>query len=124
MERSEFERLVSEAIESIPKEFLEKIDNVAFIVEDFPNANQMRKLRLRNQIYLLGLYEGVSQLRRGTNYTAVMPDKITIFQKPIEMHARDRESMIEIIGNTVKHEIAHHFGMSDEEIRTSQSRKK
>lgn len=122
MDREEFEKLVNEAIATIPKEFLEKIENVAFIVEDFPSPQQMRKLKIRKQYGLLGLYEGVSQIQR-QNYTAVMPDKITIFQKPIEMMSSDRESLIKNIQDTVKHEIAHHFGMSDWEIQKSRTKK-
>jgi predicted Zn-dependent protease with MMP-like domain len=124
VDRQRFELLVEEAIRTVPIEFRQKIDNVAFIVEDFPNYLQMRKAGIRNPFGLLGLYEGVSQLRRRNNYNAVMPDKITIFQKPIEMIANDDESLKKIIQNTVKHEIAHHFGMNEEEVQRAQSKSK
>lgn len=124
MDRQQFEILVEEAIKEVPKEYREKLDNVAFVVEDFPNYIQMRKAKIRHPYGLLGLYEGVSQLNRRSNYNAVMPDKITIFQKPIEMIANDDESLKKIIQGTVKHEIAHHFGMSEEEVRRAESKSK
>lgn len=124
MDITRFEELVDEAISTIPEEFREKLDNVAFVVEDFPSFSQMRKLGLRYPWNLLGLYEGVSLLNRGRNYTAVMPDKITIFKKPIEIRARNEESLKKLIQDTVKHEIAHHFGMSEQEVRRAESKSK
>lgn len=124
MDRASFELLVEEAIKAVPDKYREKLDNVAFIVEDYPNVVQMRKVGLRHPFGLLGLYEGVSLMRRLRNYNAVMPDKITIFQKPIEMMANDSESIKKIISDTVKHEIAHHFGMNEEEVRRAESKSK
>ena len=70
------------------------------------------------------LYEGVSQTRRGANYNAALPDKITIFQKPIEREARSKEDLKEIVKNTVWHEIAHHFGMSEKEVREAEIKRR
>ena len=123
MEKAQFEEMVSQAISTIPTEFLEKIDNVAFVVEDVPSIMQMRKLGIRHQFGLLGLYEGVNQLSR-SNYTTVLPDKITLFQKPIEAIASDEQSLKKIILDTVKHEIAHHFGMNEAEVRRAESKHK
>lgn len=121
--RREFEKLVEKGIKAIPKRFLEKLDNVAIIVEDKPVPAQVKKLNLRQGWTLFGLYEGVPQAARGNNYTSVLPDKITIFQKPIESAARDVADIREIVKNTVWHEIAHHFGMNESQVRQAEAKR-
>ena len=83
MTRDEFEELVNAGIEAVPKKFLDLLDNVAIVIADEPTVQQKLKLGLHSGLSLFGLYEGVPQTGRGANYTAVLPDKITIFQKPI-----------------------------------------
>lgn len=112
-----FEKLVGEAIDSLPSEFLQKLDNVAITIEDQPSPEQMEKLRLRPWTRLLGLYQGVSLQGRASNYAPVLPDKITIFKLPILSISEDPEVIKKQVHDTVLHEIAHHFGFSDEEIR-------
>jgi predicted Zn-dependent protease with MMP-like domain len=77
---------------------------------------QRMKIRLRPHALLFGLYEGIPKTRRGNNYSLVLPDKITIFKRPLEAVARDEAHLVELVKNTVWHEVAHHFGLSDEEI--------
>lgn len=120
MSREEFEKVVNAGIESIPKEFLDKLDNVAITIDDTPSPQQIRKFHLSHGFTLFGLYEGISQASR-MNYTAVLPDKITIFQDPIEAAAKDETDMKEIVKHTVWHEIAHHFGMNEEEVRSAEA---
>jgi len=79
----------------------------------------LRKLRVRGSLIIFGLYEGVPQTKRG-NYGQVLPDKITIFQKPIEEFAHSEEEIKEIVKNTVWHEIAHHFGMDEKRVRAAE----
>ena len=105
------------------KNFLLKLNNVAIVVEKEPTPAQIRKLKIRPGWTLFGLYEGVPQAARGSHYSA-LPDKITIFQKPIEQAARDTEDMKEIVKNTVWHEIAHHFGMGEARVRQAETRRK
>lgn len=124
LSRREFEKLVEKGIKAIPKRFLEKLDNVAIIVEDEPAPAQFKKLNLRHGWTLFGLYEGVPQARRGSHYGGVLPDKITIFQKPIENAAGGEADIREIVKNTVWHEIAHHFGMDESRVRQAEARKK
>jgi len=116
LNRKEFEKIVKKGIEAIPEKFLRKLENVVIIIEDKPSPDQRKKLDIHRGWTLFGLYEGVSQLERGTNYTFVLPDKITIFQKPIEEEARDEEDLKKIVENTVWHEIAHHFGMDETRV--------
>ena len=113
MDRQEFETLVFRAIESLPAEFKNKLENVDVLVEDWPSPQQIRQLRLRSKAQLLGLYEGVPQTRRDSGYNMVLPDKITIFQKPIEAQCRSSQEIEAEIGRVVQHEIAHHFGIGD-----------
>jgi len=117
MDRERFEQLVIKAIESLPDEFLELMDNVDVVVEDYPTAEQLDNEDIEDETLLLGLYEGIPQTRRGSYYGMVMPDKITIFQKAIESVASSDDEIEQQIVKTVRHEIAHHFGSSEETLR-------
>ena len=123
MNREKFEKLVNEGLKAIPKKFLEKLDNVDIVIEDEPTPYQLRKLRAREGFLIFGLYEGVPQTKRW-HYGQVLPDKITIFKKPIERVARSEEEIKEIVKNTVWHEIAHHFGMDEKRVREAELRKR
>jgi len=123
LNREEFEKIVKEGIKAIPDKFLRKLKNVAVVIEDEPTLAQKKKLNIHLNWTLFGLYEGVPQLERGANYSAVLPDKITIFQKPIEVAARNSKKIKEIIKNTVWHEIAHHFGMDETEVNKAENRR-
>jgi len=118
-----FEKLVDEGIEAIPKRFLEKLENVDIVVEEEPTLEQLKKLKIRPSFFLFGLYEGVPKTKRW-GYGQVLPDKITIFKKPIESVARSEEEVKQIVKNTVWHEIAHHFGMDEGMVRKAESRRK
>jgi predicted Zn-dependent protease with MMP-like domain len=115
MERERFEKLVAQAVEALPDEFREKLENIDVVVEDLPSQYQLRKARLGKGYTLLGLYEGVPLTQRYSNYGMVPPDKITIFQKTIENKCFSADEMdIEAeIRKVVLHEIAHHFGIGD-----------
>ena len=124
MTRKSFEKLVAEGIEEIPKKFLKLIENVAIVVEDEPTVEQRRKLRLRRGHTLLGLYEGVPRTAWGRKDSLVMPDKITIFMIPILEVAESGEDVRTIVRDTVWHEIAHHFGLDEREVRTAERKKR
>lgn len=109
----EFEILVNEGLEKIPERFLLLLENVAIVIQDEPNAEQLRKLKIENGYELFGLYEGVPKTKRGPSYGQVLPDKITVFKNPILRYASNFEEIKELVTQTVKHEIAHHLG-SDE----------
>ncbi|MEK7193992.1 MAG: metallopeptidase family protein [Patescibacteria group bacterium] len=124
LNRKEFEKIIKEGIKAIPEKFLRKLENVAIVMEDEPTPAQKKKLNIHPNWTLFGLYEGVSQLERGANYNAALPDKITIFQKPIEAAARDEKDIKELVKNTVWHEIAHHFGMDETRVRQAEARRR
>ena len=120
MDEAGFEKLVNEGIKLIPENFLRQLENVAIVIEDEPTPEQIGKLKLRKDIALFGLYEGVPQTRRGPHYGMTWPDKITIFRKPIEAYAASAEQIREIVKNTVWHEIAHHFGSDEGRVRKAE----
>ncbi|OGY22111.1 MAG: hypothetical protein A2126_00450 [Candidatus Woykebacteria bacterium GWB1_45_5] len=112
MTGEDFEQLVNKALENLPIFFKEKLDNVDVVVEEWP-SQEIAKGRL-----LLGLYQGVPKTKRGTGYTLALPDKITIFQGPIELVSRgNKETIKNLVIDTVQHEIAHHFGISDARLK-------
>jgi predicted Zn-dependent protease with MMP-like domain len=114
MNREAFEELVAKAVEGLPNEFTEQLDNVAIVVEDVPTRRQLGKGE--RGMTLLGLYEGVPLTARSHDYGMVLPDKITIFQKPIEASCRSEGEIVVMVQSVVRHEIAHHFGISDERL--------
>ncbi len=116
MNQEEFAQLVNKALEDLPEEFLTKLDNIDVVVEEEPTPAQLRKSGLRRGETLLGLYEGVPQTKRTSYYGMVLPDKITIFQKTIEAKCRHDAELFAEISRVLKHEIAHHFGISDERL--------
>lgn len=122
MDYNEFEKIVIEAVKAIPERFLEKLENIDIVIENNPTKEQLKELKVRNN-NLLGLYEGVPKTERW-NYAQVLPDKITIFKIPIERMANSDEEIKEIVKDTVWHEIAHHFGMSEKQVENSEIRRR
>jgi len=116
MDDKRFRKLVSEALDGLPKEFAEKLNNVSVVVEDFPTPMQLKSLRLPPWALLFGLYQGVPQTKRGVYYSHI-PDKITIFKNSIEKIATTEEEIKAQVRQTVIHEIGHHFGLSDSEMK-------
>lgn len=104
--REEFEELVGEALDLIPDELARLMDNVVVLVEDYPPAGRR----------LLGLYHGVPLTERGHNYAGMLPDTIHIYRVPILRMCSSEEQVVEEVRHTVVHEVAHHFGISDERL--------
>lgn len=113
MDRERFQWLVAKAVDSLPEEFCTKLENVDVVAEDWPTQDQLAEVGLRRRQALFGLYQGVPLTKRGIHYGLVPPDKITIFQKPIEAKCRHDAQIIAEIQRVVRHEIAHHFGIGD-----------
>ena len=109
--------MVARAVEDLPEEFLARLENIDVVVEDYPTPEQLRQLGLKYGETLLGLYEGVPHTKRGRHYGLVPPDKITIFQRSIEARCRHDAEISAEIQRVVKHEIAHHFGISDARLQ-------
>lgn len=112
-----FETLVAEALDSLPPDIKKKLENVEVVVEWRPSPVQLRRLGLQPGHTLFGLYEGVPKTKRTSAYGMVLPDKITIFRQPIEARCRSEDQVRQIVRRTVLHELAHHFGISDDRLR-------
>jgi predicted Zn-dependent protease with MMP-like domain len=112
---NEFEKYLSEAIDSIPAPYDKHLQNVAFLVEDFPSQEQRVKLKLYPNETLYGLYEGVPLPQRGGSLK-LLPDKITIFKAPLLAASRSAQQLRENIGHTVWHEVAHYYGLDHNRI--------
>lgn len=116
----EFESLVTETVDQMPKEFAEALSNVDIVVEIWPNELDMKDGGSHRGTWLFGLYRGIPQTRRG-QYTGAIPDKIIIFAGPIlSAYWPDMKAVRQQIKSTVLHEIGHHFGMSEEQIRKAE----
>lgn len=116
MEREKFRKLVLEAIESLPSQFKENMKNIDVVVEDSPKANFIKHYHLSQSLLLLGLYQGVPLTKRGVNYGNVLPDKITIFQEPIERICHSEEEIKKTVVDVVTHEVGHYFGLSERDL--------
>jgi predicted Zn-dependent protease with MMP-like domain len=113
----EFEGLVAEAINSLPEKFKEKMENIAIAIEDLPSQELLIEMKIKSPYGLLGLYRGIPYPRRGIWYRNVLPDKIIIFKKPIEVRCRNREDIKESVRRVVIHEIGHYFGLGEADLR-------
>ena len=113
----EFEELITEAISSLPEKFKEKMENIVVVVESLPSQELLKEMKIKSPYGLLGLYRGVPYPRRGIWYRNVMPDKIIIFKKPIEVRCRNKEDIKESVRRVVIHEIGHYFGLGEADLR-------
>ena len=113
----EFEALVVEALEALPPEIQTALQNIEVVVAEWPTADELRSVGLEPGHLLLGLYQGIPLTKRGSHYGMVLPDKVTIFQGPIEQVCRTPRQVIRQVQRTVRHELAHHFGISDDRLR-------
>ena len=107
-----FEELVRRALDTLPEGIAARIDNIDIEVQDWAGPEQLASVGVRHGT-LLGLYQGVPLTRRGSGYGMVAPDRIIIFQGPIERMSRDDDDLVERVREVVVHEVAHHFGISD-----------
>ncbi len=124
MTPQQFQDIVDETVNTLPKEFSSKMENVDILIEDWPTPDEFEDIQLHpSKGLLFGLYRGVPKPKRGNNYSGVLPDKITIFARPILMVSRDFDDAKKRIQETVLHEIGHHFGLSDQQIYAAQSAK-
>ena len=119
MRRAAFEQLVTEALDSLPDEVLHWLDNVAIVVGHWPTPQQLAQTGLRPGDLLFGLYVGVPKTSRGFTYGETVPDKIVIFQGPIEQVCRTPAQIRAQVRRTVLHEIGHHFGLDEGQLRSA-----
>ena len=113
MDRVKFENLVDQAIRELPAEFRKKLKNVVVIVEDRPSEEFLDEMEIPSGDTLFGLYEGTPLTERGFD-TPLHPDRIWVFQRPIEEECESDEEIMEEIKTTIVHEVAHFFGLDDD----------
>lgn len=109
--RRQFERWIAEAVSALPQRLRRRLDNVAFVLEAEASGGRY-----------LGLYHGIPHLYRGQGYSGVLPDKITIYARPIEAAAPDPRELPRLVRRVVWHEIGHHFGFTDAELAVLERR--
>jgi predicted Zn-dependent protease with MMP-like domain len=117
VDRESFEGLVTFAVEDLPDTFRDRITNLEFVVEDLASSEDYARVGVGRGRTLLGVYRGIPLPRRGRRYNMALPDRIVIFQQPIQRLARSETDLSERVRHVVRHEIAHYFGLSDERLR-------
>jgi predicted Zn-dependent protease with MMP-like domain len=116
MQRKRFERLVDDAVRSIPKRFRDAVHNLAIVVEDEPPDDVLDDMEIDPPDTLFGLYQGTPLTERGSTYGNTLPDRITLYQGPIEDACDSDDDIVTCIGETLIHELGHYFGLSEDEI--------
>ena len=116
MRREKFEKLVAEALGSIPRRFRDAMSNIAIVVEDEPEPALLDDMEVEPGGTLLGLYQGTPLTERRWDYGNTLPDRIMLFQGPLERESEDEDDLVVAIGETLIHEIGHYFGLSEDEI--------
>lgn len=112
----QFAAIISQAMDELPEKYIRALDNVAVVYEDQPTPEQRELMKLRRNQTLFGLYQGIPQTSRGSGYNLVLPDKITIFKRPLQAASRDMNELKSHVKHTLWHEIAHHFGLDHDRI--------
>jgi len=116
VEQRKFDRLVADALVSIPRRFRDAMTNLAIVVEDEPSPVLLEEMEIEPPDTLLGLYQGTPLTERHWDYGNTLPDRILLFKGPLERESEDEEDLVVAIGETLIHEIGHYFGLSEEEI--------
>jgi predicted Zn-dependent protease with MMP-like domain len=114
--RKEFEKIVISALSSLPKFFKNRMENIDVVIEDRASPDLLSEMGLKSPFDLLGLYQGIPIDQRGFYYGNVLPDKITLFQLPIESICKTKEEIEEKVREVVVHEIGHYFGLDEERL--------
>jgi predicted Zn-dependent protease with MMP-like domain len=122
MNRAAFERLVAEAVRLIPARFRREMKNLALVVEAEPSAELLAEMEIEPPDSLYGLYQGTPLTERSWGWGNALPDRITIYQRPIEEDCDDEDEMRAVIGETLIHEVGHYFGLSEAEIEEIEER--
>ena len=117
MNHDAFEHLVAQTLDDLPEEFKQALDNVEIVVEDWPDKETLRLAGVQHPAALLGFYHGVPKTKRSRGYNLVLPDKISIYRRPILMRCRTDAEVRATVGRVLRHEIGHHFGISDGRLR-------
>ena len=113
---TEFDQLITRAMDELPQKYIKGLDNVAIVYADDPDKYQRQTAHVGEHSLLLGLYEGIPLPKRGAGYNLVLPDKITLFKNPILAVVRTEAQLFEQVKRTLWHEIAHYYGLDHRQI--------
>jgi predicted Zn-dependent protease with MMP-like domain len=122
MTRAQFEARVNDAVRTIPRRFRRHMKNVALVIEDEPSAELLEEMEIEPPDTLFGLYQGTPITERRWDYGNTLPDRIVLFQGPLERESDDEDDLVVAIGETLIHEVGHYFGLSEEEIEEIEER--
>lgn len=122
MTREDFEQYVKEAVATIPPRFRQAVKNLAIVVEDEPSKDLLDEMEIEPPDSLFGLYQGTPLTERTWGYGNTLPDRITLYQFPIEDASENEDDLVVCIGETLIHELGHYFGLSEEEIEEIEER--
>ncbi|HUF24057.1 MAG TPA: metallopeptidase family protein [Vicinamibacterales bacterium] len=122
MTRADFEQYVKEAVATIPPRFRQAVKNLAIVVEDEPSEDLLDEMEIEPPDSLFGLYQGTPLTERTWGYGNTLPDRITLYQFPIEDASENEDDLVVCIGETLIHELGHYFGLSEEEIEEIEER--
>jgi len=122
MTRTRFEHLVTEAVESIPQQFRDHMRNIAVVVEDEPSDELLDEMGIEPPGTLLGLYQGTPLTERPWDYGNQLPDRVVLYQGPIEDASDDDDDVMVCIGETLIHEVGHYFGFDEDELEEIEDR--
>lgn len=122
MTRARFEELVADAVRTIPRRFRQHMRNIAVVVEDEPDAALLDDMGIEPPDTLLGLYQGTPLTERSWDHGNALPDRVVLYQFPIEDASEDEDDVVVAIGETLIHEVGHYFGLSEEELEDIEDR--
>ena len=122
MTRARFEQLVAEAIRTIPSRFRDELKNIAVMVEDDPPEELLDEMEIDPPDTLFGLYQGTPLTERSWDYGNALPDRIVLYQGPIEDASDTEDDVVVTIGETLIHEVGHYFGLSEDELEEIEER--
>ena len=119
----QFDQIISRAMDELPQEYIKGLENVVIVQADDPTPEQLTKMKIDHDHVLLGLYEGVPLTQRGSGFSGMLPDKITLFKHPILMIVANEGELFEQVKRTLWHEMAHYYGLSHDRMDELQTRR-
>lgn len=121
---AEFDMLITRAMDELPQEYIQGLENVVITMADDPTPEQIQRMKIRDGMVLLGLYEGIPLTQRGNTWAAMTPDKITLFKHSILRVAHSESELFEQIKRTIWHEMAHYYGLNHKDIHDREDKGK
>jgi predicted Zn-dependent protease with MMP-like domain len=118
----QFDQIITRAMDELPQEYIKGLENVVIVQADDPTNEQLEKMKVDHQHILLGLYEGIPLTQRGSGFSGMLPDKITLFKNSILAVVNNDRDLFEQVKRTLWHEIAHYYGLNHSRIDEIQAR--